>query len=354
MRTVAAKPMARFERTAERTRSARADRRNPVGGQASKSHSTMSRTVWAWARPVAVAATLTVVVWQVGFGPFLDGVRAVDGAALAAGAVIGLLTTVCCAWRWTIVARGLGLPLSFSAAVAAYYRSVFLNLTLPGGVAGDVHRGVSHGRDVRDVGLALRAVAWERTAGQVVGAIVTVVVLVALPSPVRPSIPLVVVALVAVAIAVVLVGRARPGAGRSRWRRVRRAIAGDVRDALLARGAWPAIVLTSALVVIGHATAFVIAARTAGATAPLSQLFPLALLAMLAMVLPSVAGWGPREGATAWAFAAAGLGAGLGVATAVVYGAMVLVASLPGALVLVAAWVPRAAAIAQTDGAADA
>jgi glycosyltransferase 2 family protein len=74
---------------------------------------------------------------------------------------------------------------------------------------------------------------------------------------------------------------------------------------------------------------------------------------MLAMVLPSVAGWGPREGATAWAFAAAGLGAELGVATAVVYGVMVLVASLPGALVLVTDWVPRAA-VAETDGAADA
>jgi glycosyltransferase 2 family protein len=313
----------------------------------------MRGTVWAWARPVAAAATLTVVVWRVGFGPFLDGVREVDGAALAAGAVIGLLTTVCCAWRWTIVARGLGLRLSFCAAVAAYYRSVFLNLTLPGGVAGDVHRGVSHGRDVRDVGLALRAVAWERTAGQVVQAVATVAVLVALPSPVRPSIPLVIVGFVATAIAVVLVSRARPGEGRSRWARARRALARDVRDALLARRAWPAIALASALVVIGHATTFVIAARTAGTEAPLSQLLPLALLAMLAMVLPSVAGWGPREGATAWAFAAAGLGAALGVATAVVYGAMVLVASLPGALLLVAAWVPRAA-VAQPDGAADA
>jgi uncharacterized membrane protein YbhN (UPF0104 family) len=302
---------------------------------------------------VAAAATLTVVVWHLGVGPFLDGLRAVDGAALAAGAGIGVLTTVCCAWRWTIVARGLSLRLSFPAAVAAYYRSVFLNLTLPGGVAGDVHRGVSHGRNVRDVGLALRAVAWERTAGQIVQAVVTVAVLVALPSPVRPSIPVVVIALIAAVIAVVLVGRARPGDGRSRWARVRRAIVGDVRDALRARRAWPAIALASVLVVIGHAITFVIAARTAGATAPLSQLLPLALLAMLAMVLPSVAGWGPREGATAWAFAAAGLGAELGVATAVVYGVMVLVASLPGALLFVTAWVPRAT-VAQTDGAADA
>jgi hypothetical protein len=44
---------------------------------------------------------------------------------------------------------------------------------------------------------------------------------------------------------------------------------------------------------------------------------------------------------TAWAFAATGLGASLGVATAVVYGVMVFVASLPGAVVLVAAWLCR-------------
>jgi hypothetical protein len=62
---------------------------------------------------------------------------------------------------------------------------------------------------------------------------------------------------------------------------------------------------------------------------------------MLIMVLPSVGGWGPREGGTAWAFAAAGLGAEQGVATAVVYGVMVLVASLPGAAFLAAAWFRR-------------
>ena len=130
-------------------------------------------------------------------------------------------------------------------------------------------------------------------------------------------------------------------------------VARDLRNALLARRAWPAIVLASIVVVLGHAATFVIAARTAGTPAPLSQLLPLALLAMLAMVLPSIAGWGPREGATAWAFAAAGLGAAQGVATAVVYGVMVLVANLPGALVLVSAWVPRGA-IARTERAADA
>jgi hypothetical protein len=70
-------------------------------------------------------------------------------------------------------------------------------------------------------------------------------------------------------------------------------------------------------------------------------MLPIALLVLLAGLLPSVGGWGPREGVTAWVFGAAGLGAGRGVATAVVYGVMVLVASLPGAVVLVVGWFRR-------------
>jgi uncharacterized membrane protein YbhN (UPF0104 family) len=299
------------------------------------------RTLFRWARPAAAAAIVAAIIWRLGFGPFLDGVRAVDGRALLAAAAIGFVTTLCCAWRWTVVARGLGVRLSLPAAVAAYYRSLFLNLTLPGGVVGDVHRGISHGREVHDVGRALRAVAWERTAGQFVQVVLTIVVLLVLPSPVRSFAPLVVVLLAATAIGVVLIDRARPGGGRSRWARLRNAVAADIRAGLLHRKALPAVALASAVVVLGHAVTFLVAARTASVTAPASRMLPLALLALLAMVLPSVAGWGPREGATAWVFSAAGLGAGRGAATAVAYGLMVLASSLPGALVLVARWLPR-------------
>jgi len=298
---------------------------------------------------------LAAVVWRLGTGPFVDGVRAVDGRALLAAAAIGLLTTVCCAWRWTIVARGLGVHLSLPAAVAAYYRSVFLNLTLPGGVVGDVHRGVSHGRDVQDVGGGLRAVAWERTAGQGVQALLTIAVLLVLPSPVRSSMPLVVVALAATAALVVVVDRSRAWRGRSRLTRVRNAVAADIRAGLLHKKALPAIVLASTVVVLGHAVTFLVAARATGVSASVSTLLPLVLLAMLAMVLPSIAGWGPREGATAWVFAAAGLGAHLGATTAVTYGVLVLVASLPGAVVLEANWFPRLRVSSFTErGAADA
>jgi len=116
----------------------------------------------------------------------------------------------------------------------------------------------------------------------------------------------------------------------------------ELRSGLLARSAWPAVALASALIIAGHVATFVIAAHTAGATAPASQILPLALLVLAAGALPNIGGWGPREGVTAWAFAAAGLGASRGVATAVVYGVMVFVASLPGAAVLVTSWVRRA------------
>lgn len=298
----------------------------------------MSRTVSTWGRLLGVVAVLAILVWRLGAGPFLDGIRTITAGALAAAAGVAVLTTVCCAWRWKIVARGLGVELSLPAAVAAYYRSLFLNVTLPGGIAGDVHRGVTHGREVRDLGRALRAVAWERLAGQFVQALLTIVVLLALPSPVRSLTPVLAFAVVAAVLGVVLVARARPANGRSAWARVRNALAGDICDALLARRAWLGIALASAIVVGGHVVTFLIAARTAGTTGSLSRMVPIAFIVILAAAAPNVGGWGPREGVTAWAFSAAGLHAKQGVATAVVYGVMVLVASLPGAFVLVAAW----------------
>jgi uncharacterized membrane protein YbhN (UPF0104 family) len=284
---------------------------------------------------------LAVVIWRLGTGPFLAGLEAVDGRALLAAAAIFFVSTVCGAWRWTVVARGLGVRLSLPAAVAAYYRAVFLNLVLPGGVAGDVHRGVSHGREVHDVGRGVRAVVWERTAGQVVQVVLTIAVLLVLPSPVRSAMPFVAAAAVAVFLGVVLVSRVKVGGERSRWTRVRNAEVDDARNCVLRRNALPAVVVASVVVTLGHAATFMVAARAVGVDAPVSRLLPLALLAVLAMVLPSIAGWGPREGATAWVFAAAGLGADRGAATAVTYGVLVLAASLPGAIVLVAGRFPR-------------
>lgn len=306
----------------------------------------MRRSFWAWARPIGGAAILAFLLWRLGTGPFLHGLRMIDGWALLSALGLGALTTVCCAWRWRLVAGGLGVRLPLRPAVAAYYRSVFLNATLPGGVVGDVHRAVRHGQDVGDVSRGIRAVVWERSAGQVIQIAMAVVLLLALPSPVRPYLPIVTAVAAACALAAALLAWALPGRARAvlpgRVRAALRTAKADVRDGLLARRAWPGVVLTSVVGVFAHLATFVVAARTAGATAPLSQLVPLALLALLAMAVPlNVGGWGAREGVAAWAFGAAGLTVAQGVATAVVFGALVLVSSLPGAVVLLQPWISR-------------
>ena len=300
-----------------------------IGGTA------ISRSIWTWARLAGGAAILAVLVWRVGGGPFVDGLRLTTAWALAAASAITLLTTVCCAWRWSLVARMLGVDIPLRAAVAAYYRSQFLNSTLPGGVLGDVHRGVAHGRASGDLGRGLRSVAWERASGQAVQVLLTVAVLLLLPPPagsLRVVVTWVAAAVAGVVLVVVLL-RLNP---RRVPTRIARAVT-DLRGSVLSRRAWPGIVLASTVASMGHVAVFVVAVRATGTELPVGRLLPLAMAVLLASAVPvNIAGWGPREGAAAWAFGAVGLSAAQGVTVAVVYGVLALVATLPGAVILMA------------------
>ena len=200
----------------------------------------------------------------VGAAPFEDGLRAVTWQAIAAAVTLTALTTVCSAWRWRVVARALGADIDLPIATGAYYRSLFLNSVLPGGILGDVQRAVTQGRRAGDVARGVRAVAWERLCGQVIQALVTAVVLLTLPSPVRPALPYVLAAIAGVA-------------GWLRWWwRSRLAAAGRGRPAppgpspltcvaaCWSSGVWPQVTLASLLVVAGHTATFVVAAPVAG------------------------------------------------------------------------------------------
>lgn len=249
-----------------------------------------------WVRIGVGLGVLVAVVWWVGPGPFADAVRSAGPLAVAAALAVTGVTTVACAWRWRALAHRLGVEVPLREAVAAYYRSQFLNATLPTGVVGDVHRGYRHG--------ALPVVA-DRGAGQAVQ--------------------------VAAAGALLLVGPA-PWAA---------AVLGLGVVAALVR--WPQVVGTSIVAAAGHVVVFLVAARAAGTVASLTDLLPLALLVLVAAAIPlNVAGWGPREGVAAWAFASAGLGAAQGATVAVLYGVLALVAVLPGGLLLTRGVVARA------------
>lgn len=282
---------------------------------------------------------MAVLMWRLGSDAFLDGFRVIGVGSVAAALAIGLLTTVCCAARWCLVARGVGLRLPLRTAIGDYYRALMLNALLPTGVLGDVHRAVRHGRGCGDVGRGVRAVVLERSAGQVVLLVVGAAVLLGRPDLISavagallPSglLLLALLAVTAVAGWAVL----RRGRLPARLRRAAVHTWADLRSGLAGRDVWPGVLLLSAVALAGHVTLFVIAARVAGSTAPVSTLVPLLILALLAMGLPvNVGGWGPREAVSALAFGAAGLGAGQGLTIAVVYGVLTLVSCLPGVAV---------------------
>lgn len=296
----------------------------------------------AWLRILGALGILAVLVWQLGSAAFLDGLGRISTPGVLAALAIGFATTLFSAGRWQIVATRLGLRLSLRTAVADYYRALFLNGVLPAGVLGDVHRAVQHGRDSGDVPRGVRAVVLERTAGQLVLIASAVgVVLFApdvVPGAFREVVTAAGVVVVLAAVAAVVVGKLLGGKwihSPSKWRRGFAVTLADLRLGLFTRETWPGVGFLSAATLAGHLALFVVAARVAGVDAPAGQLLPLMILALLAMGLPlNVGGFGPREGVCALLFGAAGLGAAQGVTTAVVYGVLTLVASLPGAGVL--------------------
>ena len=280
---------------------------------------------WAWVRLLVGAAILVVLAVRLGAEPFVEGVRSSGATTILVALVVTAGTTWCCAWRWSLLSERLDVGVPVRTAYRRYYRSQLLNATLPGGVLGDVHRGIDHGRSSGALGRGLRSVLWDRASGQAVQVAMAVAALVLLPAAVRADVGwlLLVVAAALAAAAVALPAR------------VRRAVAAELREVVAARAVLPRVVLASALAAAGHVLVFVVAARSVGVTAPLPELTALALAVLVASALPlSVAGWGPREGAAAWLFGAAGLGTETGLSVAVAFGVVSLLATLPGLLTL--------------------
>jgi hypothetical protein len=228
---------------------------------------------------------LGVLVRELGTGPFLDGLRAIHPWSVAAALLLTAGTTWCCAKRWSLIAARHGESLPMRTAYVAYYRSQLINATLPGGVVGDLHRGVRHG---------WRAVLWERGIGQLVQ-----------------------IALVGTLLI--------PGSWR--WPAL-------VLFVVIAAAAG-AVVALSALSTTGHLLIFLIAAQAAGVDLPLTTLVPIGALVLLGAAIPfNIAGWGPREGVAAWVFTTFGSSAAAGLTVSVTFGTLATLATLPGLLAL--------------------
>ena len=121
---------------------------------------------WLRLRILGGAVILVFLVWQLGHRAVRRRAARRQPWAVAGRAGRHRRRRLVLRRRWSLVAARLGAPVPVRTAYVAYYRSQLVNATLPGGVVGDVHRGVRHG--------LARACVWERGLGQVVQVALTV------------------------------------------------------------------------------------------------------------------------------------------------------------------------------------
>lgn len=297
-------------------------------------------------RPLGVLLRLTTslgllaaIAWWLELDEMSAAVTTVSPGWVALALAISIPQVMLSAWRWRLTASCLGAAIPFRTAVREYYLGSFVNQIMPGGVLGDAARAWRHARTLPDAREAWHAVLIERASGQLALLACGVVALAFSPSlanGVRDSLagawnasPPLVLLLGGASIAAMFAALAsHPGSLLRRFTQ-------DVGRGLLASRVWPRQAVASLLVVASYVAVFICCARAIGDSTPVATLAPLLTLVLMAMTIPvSVAGWGVREGAAALIWLMAGLEPTKGVAISIAYGAVVLVATLPGAWVL--------------------
>jgi hypothetical protein len=109
----------------------------------------------------------------------------------------------------------------------------------------------------------------------------------------------------------------------------------DTNAALFGGNAFVVQIGSSVLVVASYVLTYLVAARAVGIDTPVLTLLPLVAPVLVSMLLPvTIAGWGVREAVAAALWTSAGLTAVEGVVVSVGYGLLVLLGSLPGAVIL--------------------
>lgn len=263
----------------------------------------------AGAQALITAGLLAALITHFGGGPFSDAIASVRPSALLGALALGAAGALLQGLRWRIVAAGLGDQMPRRSAVARCYEAAFLNAVLPGGLVGDAMRAVRR-RVTHDAtwGTSLWSVVGERLCGTVIALTAAAAGLTLVDTRLA--------ALVGLAALVVTI------------------IASRALRGLSARDTWGVWAL-SAAGWTAYLALFFLAARGVGADLPAGSLAGLGAITVGGMSIPvNLAGWGPREGAAAFAFDAYGAGGALGLATSVSYGLLALVSVLPGGALL--------------------
>ena len=289
--------------------------------------------MWPVFKLLSSLAIVTGILWLAGVGNVGALLAGADPRWLLLAGGCLTLSTFLMALRWQWIAHAYDLELDYRHAVREYYLSLLINQTLPGGVFGDASRAVRL-RHQGDLKRAALSVLVERMMGQVaMFGILTIGCAVALFSVGRIVWP--------TWFWTIPAGVALAGALLHMIRHSNSFLAGLA--GLLRQGGHLTLSFMIALLLVFSLSA---CAAAIGADLPLIAVITLMPLILTAMLIPfTVGGWGWREGAAAALFPLAGATAAEGVAAGIVYGAMLLITSLPALI-----WVLTPTGLASFDG----
>jgi hypothetical protein len=295
---------------------------------------------------IKAAVTLSLIAWllhRIDLMPLLQRVGRIDLALALAAIVLMMAQLLLTGWRWAMIARIIGTPLTRAATIRLTLIGQFFNQTLPSAIGGDAVRAWLLSRDGLSLGKAVSGVFADRMVAlillvAVVGAMLPALYARVAAPELRASVTLLVVA-TAAGVAALLAGGPLLSRllQRHRLTRALAQLADDLRLVLLSPRA-AAIVGIAVAVHLGVVASVWLVARALTVDVTLTDCLVLVPPIVLVTTLPiSIAGWGVRESATVVAFGFVGVAPVDAVALSVVFGLVQIAIGLPGG----ALWVAR-------------
>ncbi len=121
-------------------------------------------TSW-WVRAAITAGILAYLLREIDGGAALRAMLSTDPLAIAAVAGLVLADRLVMIWRWVLLLRATGAPISTREAASIFLVSSFVGSFLPAGIGGDAARAYSLGRHTSQRGAAVASVAIDRLLG---------------------------------------------------------------------------------------------------------------------------------------------------------------------------------------------
>ncbi|WP_413207566.1 lysylphosphatidylglycerol synthase transmembrane domain-containing protein [Rhodospirillum sp. A1_3_36] len=284
---------------------------------------------------LSVFLCLALLVWLVNAvdtAKVLSSLAAVPPGKVFLALLIVQVQVVLSAIRWRFTASRLDHRISLPHAVGEYYVGSFLNLVLPGGMAGDAVR--AYRTKTGDAGGWKRpaaAVFLERLSGQLAFFLLTGLGLLAWPAFLGDHMPEGYTSLAWICLAGLLsILGLGVALAKTRISTRMEGMRPHLLKAFWQDGAFAVQVGLSTLIVAAYVITFLIAADAVGTPLPAVAAITVIPLCLMTMLIPAgIGGWGTREAAAAALWPLLGYSSAQGLSASLLYGVLSLVGVAP-------------------------